>query len=145
MKKFPAVLAATVLGAAGFAAAGIASGGSLLHVLTGTTESTVTAPGGTTTTTTTGGEGKGARKVTMCHHTGSKKHPLHTISVSQSAVKAHLKHHDELGACPTSTTHSSTSKGKSAGHAKPKATTTTTSASDDTSKGHGNDKGHGKP
>ncbi len=38
-------------------------------------------------------------KVTICHITGSKKHPAHTISVSSSAVNAHLAHGDHLGAC----------------------------------------------
>jgi hypothetical protein len=124
MKKFPAVLAATVLGAAGFAAAGIASGSHLLDAITGTTA---------TQTTTTGGSGSGTgRKVTLCHRTHSKKHPAQTITVSQHAVKAHLRHHDTLGACP-------------------QPATTATASSDDSSKGHGNGngnghgKGHGKP
>lgn len=124
MKKFPAVLAATVLGAAGFAAAGIASGSHLLDAITGTTA---------TQTTTTGESGSGAgRKVTLCHRTHSKKHPAQTITVSQHAVKAHLHHHDTLGACP-------------------QPATTATASSDDSSKGHGNGngnghgKGHGKP
>src|SRR6516165_5544532 len=47
-------------------------------------------------------------KVTICHHTHSKKHPFVTITVSQHAVKAHLKHGDTLGACPTTTTTSTT-------------------------------------
>jgi hypothetical protein len=120
MKKFPAVLTAVVLGAAGFAAAGIASGSHLLDAVTGTTA--------TTGTTTTGANG---RKVTLCHHTGrSKKHPNGvTITVSQSAVKAHLRHHDTLGACPKPTTTA--------------AMTATTTSSDDASKGHGNGKGNG--
>lgn len=124
MKKFPAVLAATVLGAAGFAAAGIASGSHLLDAITGTTATTAT-------TSTTGTAGQG-RKVTLCHHTGkSKKHPNGvTISVSQHAVKAHLRHHDTMGACPKPTTTAST-------------TGTSTTTSDDSSKGHGNGNGHG--
>ena len=40
-------------------------------------------------------------KVLLCHHTGSKKHPWHQISVGAPAVKAHLKHGDYLGACTT--------------------------------------------
>jgi hypothetical protein len=156
MKKFPAVLAAAVLGAAGFAAAGIASGGSLLQALTGTTDTTATTTAATTTTSTTSGGGRG-RKVTICHHTHSKSHPLQTITVAQPAVKAHLKHHDALGACPTapaattgSTTTTPASHGKSdAEHGKPAATTTATSTPDDASKGPGNGngggKGHGKP
>jgi hypothetical protein len=40
-------------------------------------------------------------KVTICHRTGSKKKPFHTIRVSQNALKAHLKHGDARGPCPT--------------------------------------------
>jgi hypothetical protein len=39
-------------------------------------------------------------KITICHHTHSKKHPSHTITVSQNAWKAHKKHGDTLGPCP---------------------------------------------
>lgn len=39
-------------------------------------------------------------KVTICHHTHSKKHPWVQIRVGASAAKAHLKHGDTLGACP---------------------------------------------
>jgi hypothetical protein len=38
-------------------------------------------------------------KVTICHRTGSKKKPFHTIRVSRNALKAHLKHGDALGPC----------------------------------------------
>lgn len=41
------------------------------------------------------------KKVTICHRTGSKKKPFHTIRVSRNAVKAHLRHGDALGPCPT--------------------------------------------
>ena len=37
-------------------------------------------------------------KVTMCHLTGKKK--LVTIKVARSAVKAHLRRGDKMGACP---------------------------------------------
>jgi hypothetical protein len=42
-------------------------------------------------------------KVTLCHHTHSKKHPWVTIRVGAPAAKAHLRHHDGdyLGACTT--------------------------------------------
>jgi uncharacterized membrane protein YgcG len=40
-------------------------------------------------------------KVTICHKTHSKKHPFHQISVSVNAAKAHLRHGDTLGLCPT--------------------------------------------
>ena len=38
-------------------------------------------------------------KVTICHHTGSKKNPDVTITVAPAAVDAHLAHGDELGTC----------------------------------------------
>jgi hypothetical protein len=41
------------------------------------------------------------KKQTICHRTGSKKNPFRTIRVSQNAVKAHLRHGDALGPCPT--------------------------------------------
>lgn len=41
------------------------------------------------------------QKVMLCHHTSSKKHPFVTISVSQRAVPAHLRHGDTVGSCPT--------------------------------------------
>ena len=57
-------------------------------------------------------------KVTICHHTHSKKHPMHTITVSSAAVAKHmLKHGDTLGACPsTAPTTSSSTHGN--GHGK---------------------------
>ena len=38
-------------------------------------------------------------RVMICHRTGSKKHPAHTITVSAAAVRAHLRHGDHLGRC----------------------------------------------
>lgn len=43
-------------------------------------------------------------KVLVCHHTGSKKHPWHTISISNRALPAHLRHHDTVGPCTSSPT-----------------------------------------
>jgi hypothetical protein len=47
-----------------------------------------------------------AVKVSLCHHTGSWKHPYHLIHVSSHAVDAHRRHGDvDPGAsnsCPTS-------------------------------------------
>ena len=41
-------------------------------------------------------------KVTICHHTRGKKGTKHvTIRVSRSALRAHLRHGDSLGACTT--------------------------------------------
>ncbi len=39
------------------------------------------------------------KKVTICHKTHSKKNPFRTITVSQNALKAHLRHGDAIGAC----------------------------------------------
>jgi hypothetical protein len=42
-----------------------------------------------------------AGRVTICHHTGSKQHPFHTITVNAHALKAHLgQHGDTIGPCP---------------------------------------------
>jgi hypothetical protein len=41
-----------------------------------------------------------AGKVTICHHTGSRKNPFHTIRVSANALPAHLAHQDTIGPCP---------------------------------------------
>jgi hypothetical protein len=75
-------------------------------------------------------------KVTICHHTHSKKNPYVTITVSQSAVAAHLKHGDTLGACKTS------NKGKKA-TGKPTTTSTTTASATTTTESHGHGNGHG--
>jgi hypothetical protein len=68
-------------------------------------------------------------KVTICHHTHSKKHPMHTISVSSAAVAKHmLKHGDTLGPCPTTapTTTSPTNHGKGKNKNTTQTGTTTT-------------------
>jgi hypothetical protein len=38
-------------------------------------------------------------RVQVCHKTHSKKHPWRTITVSNRALKGHLRHGDTLGAC----------------------------------------------
>ena len=60
-----------------------------------------------------GGGSQYQYKITICHHTHSKKHPNHTIRVSVKAWKAHQRHGDTLGACtaPTTTTTTTTTTG----------------------------------
>lgn len=57
-------------------------------------------------------------KITICHHTHSKKHPMHTISVSVNAWPAHQKHGDTLGACPPPAKSKKANHGQSADHAQ---------------------------
>jgi hypothetical protein len=65
-------------------------------------------------------------RVTICHHTHSKKHPYHTITVNAHALKAHMRHGDTVGACSqTATAATIHGNGKAKGLAK------------------GNGKGHG--
>jgi hypothetical protein len=47
-------------------------------------------------------------KVTICHKTRSKKNPSVTITISQSALPAHLRRGDTVGACVTATTPTTT-------------------------------------
>jgi hypothetical protein len=47
-------------------------------------------------------------KVTICHHTHSQKNPFVTITVSEHALPAHLKHGDTVGPCPTKGTTGAT-------------------------------------
>jgi hypothetical protein len=43
------------------------------------------------------------KKVTICHHTHSKKNPFVTIRVSRNALKAHFRHGDTIGPCSAAT------------------------------------------
>jgi hypothetical protein len=74
-------------------------------------------------------------RVTICHHTGSKKHAAHTITVAAPAVKAHLRHGDHLGPC----TATETPKPK-----KHHTETTTPAAPTTHHEDHGNGGDHGK-
>ena len=69
-------------------------------------------------------------KITICHHTHSKKHPMHTIRVSVNAWKAHAKHGDTMGACPAP---AAKSKKANQGHTPTKPV----AASNGKAKGHG--------
>jgi hypothetical protein len=106
------------------------------------------------------------KRVTICHQTHSKKHPNVTITVSKSALRAHLRHGDTIGPCAaptssakhgeagkhhsssTSTTTSDDKTKKGAGHSKGSNTTTTTTttattATTSSDKGQGNGHGNG--
>jgi hypothetical protein len=83
-------------------------------------------------------------KVTVCHRTHSNKHPWHLITISNSALKAHLKHGDVYPPpCPTTAVATTNH-----GHGKPSnvgpTTQTSTSAENHgSSKSHGHDDDHG--
>ncbi len=79
----------------GAAAAATVSGAGPLQVVTTTTAQTTTAIDTTTPVTTP------RRRVTICHHTGSRKNPHRTITVSESGARAHARHGDTAGPCPS--------------------------------------------
>lgn len=100
-------------------------------------------------------------KVTICHHTHSKKHPFHTITISNSAWPAHRAHGDTLGACQGSGTaqgqhgkgHDNGKGHHGHGHGKkgddgstttstPTTPTTTTSTPPSNQHGNGGDNGN---
>ena len=79
-------------------------------------------------------------KITICHHTHSKKHPMVTITISNKAWKAHQRHGDTLGACPPP---AKAKHGKSGSH--PTHPSHPTQAQNGSQGQNGNQgKGHGK-
>ncbi len=86
MQKLRLLVTLLALGAGGFAAASLAS-------------DNPPHPGDTGTTATISTGADDSAKVAMCHHTGSRKHPAVTISVSKNSVPSHLRHGDTFGAC----------------------------------------------
>jgi hypothetical protein len=82
-------------------------------------------------------------RVQICHLTGSKKHPSHTITVSSAAVAAHVRHGDHVGACTGSETRKAhPNKGK--GQVVTSGTTTPGNKGDDHSNGKADDHSNGK-
>jgi hypothetical protein len=88
-------------------------------------------------------------KVTICHHTHSKKHPTVTITISQNAWPAHQRHGDTMGACaPAAGTkghghgHSNKGKGDNTGSTTQTTTTTTSHGNSGDNGNHGSGHGH---
>lgn len=92
-----------------------------------------------------GGHQYGTQKVTLCHHTHSKKHPTVTITVGAPAVKAHLRHGDTMGACPLVAPAANTQKHHGKGNSGDSSSTSGTQGNSGThgNNGHGNSNGHG--
>jgi hypothetical protein len=62
-------------------------------------------------------------KITICHHTHSKKHPTVTIRISNKAWPAHQRHGDTMGACatPKKAKHAKHEKSHQQGKSHPKS------------------------
>lgn len=100
----PALVIGVLLAVSGFTAAAIASSSGVASLLQTATATTTVLATTTVVNTTTVSETTtvAPRKVTMCHHTHGKKGTKHvTIRVNQSAVRAHQRHGDTIGACTT--------------------------------------------
>jgi hypothetical protein len=88
-------------------------------------------------------------KVTICHHTHSKKNPWVTISVSQSAWMHHFsKTQDTIGTCASAHKGAAKDKGDThhgnkGKHDETSDDTSTTSTTSTTSPGHGHGHGNG--
>jgi hypothetical protein len=90
-------------------------------------------------------------KVTICHHTGSTKHPWHLITISNRAVPAHLRHHDQMPPCPTTATvaHNHGKPSNDNSHSQSSSTSSGTQSHENNASSHGSSKDnnghHGKP
>ena len=96
-----------------------------------------------------GGSSQYQYKVVLCHRTHSKKHPWVQIKVGAPAVKAHLRHHDMLGPCPTAPATSPSTGSSSSDHGKSndshgKSDDSHGKSDDSHGNGNGNGKGHDK-
>lgn len=82
-------------------------------------------------------------KMTICHHTHSKKHKQVTITISASAWQAHQKHGDTQGACAPAQSAAKPNH-ENPGH---DGTHGNSGGSNDAGAGgnHGNNGHHGKP
>jgi hypothetical protein len=90
-------------------------------------------------------------KMTICHHTHSKKNPQVTITISANAWPAHQKHGDTQGACDQS--HSTKPGNKNPGNDGTHGNSGNSGSSHDAGSNgdhgnsgtHGNSGNHGKP
>ncbi len=80
-------------------------------------------------------------KITICHKTHSKKNPFVTITISQSALPAHLRHGDSVGACVTTPTTTTTATTTTTTTAAPVASAPGKSGEHGNGGGRGNGKG----
>ena len=106
--------------------------GAIAAVVTGATLVPLVAFGGVGLAKNTPSASEYQYKVTICHLTHSKKHPMHTITISNRALPAHLRHHDTLGACPPTAPATVTTHGNSGSNGKDHGN-------------NGNNGHHGKP
>ena len=105
MKRIGSAFFVVALLAGGLTAATAVAGKSPLSVLqqTATTVTTATtATTGTTVTTPTTTTPRQPGKMIICHHSRGKGGTHHrTITISQRAWRAHQRHGDTLGPCPS--------------------------------------------
>jgi hypothetical protein len=75
-------------------------------------------------------------KVTICHRTHSQKHPWHIITISNSALPAHLRHGDKFPPpCPTTP---APKQHDNSSHSGPSTQTSSNVQNNGSSKSHGN-------